>query len=151
MSAAIRRSAPSMMAPCSFAISMLVAAVGVAGLILPYHNVGEGLFGIFLCCLVVARFYQRIKYSWPIMTADLRELVRELSRMVYLILYSVVGLTQLSNEGLEAPQGLRVYLAYGMGALILIRILAALCAHIAATTVRGETPDVPPQPARSAM
>jgi hypothetical protein len=159
MSAVTGRSAPSIATASYCGISTLVVAVGVAGLfedswlnrILPYPNTGKWLFGTLLCCLVLVRFYWRIKHCWPILTADLRVITRELSRMVYLILYSVVGLTQLSRGSLEAPQGLQAYLAYALLALILIRVLAALCNRIAATAARDQPRDDPPQPARSAM
>jgi cytochrome b561 len=50
------------------------------------------LFGLLLWGFVIARFYWRAKHSWPMPLVDIREFSRALSRMVYLLLYLVVGI-----------------------------------------------------------
>jgi hypothetical protein len=48
------------------------------------------LFGLLLCCLVLVRYQWIIRYS-PHLQEDIRELSRHLSRIVYLMLYAVIG------------------------------------------------------------
>jgi cytochrome b561 len=76
----------------------LVAAVGVLGLqgasrlrqlVELWINV-HVLFGLLLCGLVMARYQWIIRYS-PHLREDIRELSRHLSRIVYLMLYVVIG------------------------------------------------------------
>ena len=76
----------------------LVAAVGVLGLrstswlrqlVESWINV-HVLFGLLLCGLVMARYQWIIRYS-PQLREDGRELSRHLSRIVYLMLYVVIG------------------------------------------------------------
>jgi cytochrome b561 len=50
------------------------------------------LFGLLLCGLVLARCRWRIERSPRMLTADIRELSRHLSRIVYLLLYVVIGM-----------------------------------------------------------
>jgi cytochrome b561 len=49
------------------------------------------LFGLLLCGLVLARCRWRAQRSPRVLTADIRELSRHLSRIVYLLLYVVLG------------------------------------------------------------
>ncbi len=97
------------------------------------------LFGLLLWGFVIARFYWRAKHSWPMPQDDIREFSRGLSRIVYLLLYLVVGIDQLlgirqviwHGGAFEPAQGLQPYLVYGLVALIIIRVLAALCYRVA--------------------
>jgi cytochrome b561 len=90
------------------------------------------LFALLLWSFVIARFYWRVKHSWPMPLVDIRELSRTLSRTVYLLLYVVVGINQLLSmrqvicygAAFEPAEGLQPYLVYGLVALIIIRILA---------------------------
>ena len=78
--------------------AIVVAAVGVLGLekawwlrqsVESWINV-HALFGLLLCGLVLARYGWIIRYS-PYLQEDIRELSRHLSRIVYLMLYVVIG------------------------------------------------------------
>jgi cytochrome b561 len=76
----------------------MVAAVGVLGLeraswlrqlVESWINI-HALFGLLLCGLVLARHQWITRYS-PHLQEDIRELSRHLSRIVYLMLYAVIG------------------------------------------------------------
>jgi hypothetical protein len=76
----------------------MVAAVGVLGLeraswlrqlVESWINI-HALFGLLLCGLVLARYQWITRYS-PHLQEDIRELSRHLSRIVYLMLYAVIG------------------------------------------------------------
>jgi hypothetical protein len=78
--------------------AIMVAAVGVLGLeeaswlrrwIESWINI-HLLFGLLLCGLVVVRYQWIIRHS-PHLQEDTRELSRHLSRIVYLMLYAVIG------------------------------------------------------------
>lgn len=110
------------------------------------------LFGMLLCGLVISRFCWWLKYSPSSQTAEVREFSRQLSRMVYLILYLVIGVKQIfsivnfmwlggtpgfgllrDNERgapgfamLVPTTDCQVILAYGLIALVLIRLSAYL-------------------------
>jgi len=84
-------------------LALLIVLIGVLGLI---HNFRprqlveswiniHALFGLLLCCLVLARYQRCIKLSPSMLTTEIHELSRHLSRFVYLSLYLVVGLRQV--------------------------------------------------------
>jgi hypothetical protein len=98
------------------------------------------LFASLLWGLVIARFGWWLKHSQSPQTAEVRQFCRQLSRMVYLILYLVIGAKQIFGApGIELlPDDERgvpdcqVILAYGLIALVLIRLLAYLaCLRLA--------------------
>ncbi len=139
MSAVTARSSLSAAAASFFAIATVVVAVGVAGSFdgwwlnrhLPYRNAGNWLFGLLLCLLVLLRSSWRSRRPRLGLPTGARASSRELSRMVYLVLYLVVGTIQLLGIGrslgsfeFETPRGLQAYLAYLLGALILARAFA---------------------------
>jgi cytochrome b561 len=79
----------------------LVAAVGVLGLegaswprrlVESWMNI-HALFGLLLCGLVLARYQWIVQYS-PRLRDDSSEMCRHLSRIVYLMLYLVIGVSQ---------------------------------------------------------
>ncbi len=81
--------------------AIMVAAVGVLGLeraswlrqlVETWINI-HALFGLLLCGLVLARHQWIIRYS-PRLRDDIRALSRHLSRIVYLMLYLVLGASQ---------------------------------------------------------
>ena len=82
--------------------AILVVAVGVLGLERPsgLRQLVEAwidihaLFGLLLCGLVLAR-YQWIIHDSAGLDEDIRELSRHLSRIVYLTLYLVIGVSQV--------------------------------------------------------
>src|ERR1700679_2966605 len=53
------------------------------------------LFGLLLCGLVFARCRWHIKHSSRMLPADIRQLTRHLSRIVYLLLYGVIGVREI--------------------------------------------------------
>jgi cytochrome b561 len=138
-------------------MAVLVVVIGVIGLLydswlkraLAPRSVGA-VFGLLLNSLILIRFYWHIRRHWPISSIDFRTLSRHLSRMVYLMLYAVVGLTLLlaigslmwtSGLAFEPPKDLQVYLGYAICALILIRVLAAICHRVANTAKRSPNLD----------
>jgi cytochrome b561 len=80
-------------------IALLVVVVGVLGLLrgswprrmLEFWINIHALFGLLLCGLVLVRFRWRIKHSPRMPQPRIRELSRHLSRIVYLLLYVVIG------------------------------------------------------------
>lgn len=81
--------------------SIMVATVGVLGverdswlrrLVESWINI-HALFGLLLCGLVLARYQWIIQHS-PRLRDDTRALSRHLSRIVYLMLYLVLGASQ---------------------------------------------------------
>ena len=76
----------------------IVAAVGVLGLervswlrqsVESWINI-HLLFGLLLCGLLLIRYHWIVRYA-PHLHEDIRELSRHLSRIVYLMLYAVIG------------------------------------------------------------
>jgi cytochrome b561 len=122
------------MAPAALRLAMpaLVAAVGLLGLfrdapltalVAPWIKLS--LFGALLLGLVGIRFHWHVKHSPPAHAADIRGLSRRVSRMVYLLLYLLVGATQLFGpRRLEPSPELQAVLVYGLLSLIAIRVLA---------------------------
>jgi cytochrome b561 len=95
-----------------------------------YENF-HALFGLLLWIMVIVKFRQRARSSNLVHTADFCRLSRELSRAVYLLLYAVFGADQIiravSHPAIPQPrENLRDLLAYGIIALVTIRVLAAL-------------------------
>jgi cytochrome b561 len=97
------------------------------------------LFGGLLCGLVVVRFRWWLQHCPPRQAIDIRRFTRELSRMVYLVLYLVVGSQQVirfvgylqsnhhvpqSLDVLELPIDGQAFLICGLIAIVLIRVLA---------------------------
>jgi hypothetical protein len=123
--------------------ALIIVSVGVAGL---FHDSRHGqaagilinvpaLFGLLLCGLVIARFYRRAKHSPLAVPADIRDFSRQLSRMVYILLYATIGVRQVicivelnwhgvSGNGFGPAEDLQVFIVYGLVALAVIRVLA---------------------------
>ena len=83
-------------------LALLLLVIGTAGLVAPswprervdsWINI-HLLFGLLLCSWVVIRFQRSVRVSPCLLPADVRRLSRELSRIVYCVLYGVLGLTQ---------------------------------------------------------
>jgi cytochrome b561 len=137
--------------------ALLVAAIGVLGLLhgswlrqmLEYWINIHVLFGLLLCGLVFARCRWRVKHSPRMLPADIRELSRHLSRIVYLLLYVVIGVRQIigilnSNwhggavdfnlfdqrfrgpdyAGFNPKDDFQLFLATGLFVLIIVRAVA---------------------------
>src|SRR6202046_4556360 len=84
-------------------IALVAVIIGVLGLIgaswprqmlESWINI-HALFALLLCGLVFSRCGWRVKHSAPMLPADIRELSRHLSRIVYLLLYVVIGARQI--------------------------------------------------------
>jgi cytochrome b561 len=82
--------------------TLLVVVIGVLGLLdgswlrqmlESWINI-HALFGLLLCGLVLARYQRRVRHSPNMLPTDIRELSRHLSRIVYLLLYVVIGVRQ---------------------------------------------------------
>jgi cytochrome b561 len=77
---------------------VLAVLIGVFGLLrdswlataLTSRSRVHALFGLLLVGLVLTRFYWWLKHSPPAQKADIRRFSRQLSRLVYLILYLVI-------------------------------------------------------------
>ena len=78
----------------------MTVGVGVLGLIpassalqMPGWRIAiHALFGLMLCALVVARFRWRVKHSALMTSEDIGALSQHLARIVYWLLYGVVGM-----------------------------------------------------------
>lgn len=110
----------------------------------------HALFGLLLCGLVLASCQWRVKHSPRMLSADVRELSRHLSRIVYLMLYVVIGVRELiiilngirhggavdfnlfdvhfrhgpDYQGFDPKDDLQLFFASGLFALIFVRVLA---------------------------
>lgn len=110
----------------------------------------HGLFGLLLCGLVFSRCWWRVKHSPRMLPADMRELSRHLSRIVYLLLYIVVGLRELisildsiwhgspvdfnlfdarfrngpDSAGWNPKDDFQLFLATGFSVLVIVRVVA---------------------------
>jgi cytochrome b561 len=138
--------------------ALLVAAIGVLGLLdgswlrqmlESWINI-HALFGLLLCSLVLTRYQWRVRHSPGMLPTDIRELSRHLSRIVYLLLYVVIGARQSigiinsiwhgtavdfnlfddrfrngpDRAGWNPKDDFQLFLATGLFALIIIRVLA---------------------------
>ena len=82
--------------------ALLVVVIGTAGLIAhswPRQMVESWvnihlLFGLLLCGWVMIRYQRRVSQSPSMLPADVRGVSRQLSRIVYCVLYGVIGLKQ---------------------------------------------------------
>jgi hypothetical protein len=128
--------------PCGLASLAVVS--GVVGLLdgpwtrqILGSRVGiDALFGLLLCALVAVRFHRRLHCAAPASQSDIRELSRELSRMVYLSLYVVIALRQIvgfadwswnggtMDFGKLSDGALQTVVAFGIAGLLFIRVLA---------------------------
>src|ERR1700689_52439 len=84
-------------------IALVTVVIGVLGLLSAswprqmlesWINI-HALFGLLLCGLVFSRCWWRVKHSPRMLPADIRELSPHISRIVYLLLYVVIGVSQL--------------------------------------------------------
>ena len=124
-------------AALQWGIVLLVFLVGLWGLLDDAHAPGlherwfslHTLFGLLLCAAIVARFYWAPKATSGA-ALDPCVSVRHLSRLVYLVLYCLIAARELVNLAHPANpppvEAFQVYLAYGVGALVVIRLLGAV-------------------------
>jgi hypothetical protein len=101
--------------------------------------VSDASIALIIACLLAAKFHWWLRCSAPVSAADIRLFSRRLSRLVYLVIYLIIGVQQIANivGGLQnngvAGQALgmlkptnQVFLLHGLLALVLIRVLAYL-------------------------
>ena len=122
---------------------LLVLVVGLLGLIqdswpkpapASWMNL-HIVFGALLWVCVVARFYGGMRRSPGMLPAEIQALSRQLSRLVYLLLYGlmffglIIGIlrTALHDPIVGGAENFQSYLVGGLAALVTIRVLAALC------------------------
>jgi hypothetical protein len=128
----------------------LILTTGLAGVLRdawPVHWPSIDLhaaFGALLLSMVAVRF---ATCRAPLSKTEARALCRQLSRSVYLLLYVIFGAEQLvravSNAPFsQPPENLRAYLAYGLAALLAIRMMAVLSVR------RPPAPRMSPQEGR---
>ena len=139
---------------CIALVAVVIGVLGLLGASWPrqmlelWINI-HALFGLLLCGLVFSRCWWRVRHAPRMLPADIRELSRHLSRNLYLLLYIVVGLSQLisllnSNwhggavgfnlfderfrgpdyAGFNPKDDFQLFLATGLSALIIVRIVA---------------------------
>jgi hypothetical protein len=130
-------------------MALLVLLVGVIGVfhdsppaqvLESWMNV-HALFALLLWGLVIARFCLRLKYSALALPSEIRDLSRQLSRMVYLLLYAIIGIAQvidaagrlwqggtfefrLGHGGIGPGEDFQAVVGCGLVALLVIRVLA---------------------------
>jgi hypothetical protein len=131
--------AKTLTAACAGA-ALLTVTVGILGLnpgsvlrqmLESWINI-HVLFGMLLCGLVVARCLWQVRHSPQMLQTDIRALSRHLSRIVYLVLYLVIGVRQTLGvlrhgpdyAGFNPQDDFQIFLASGLCVLFLIRILA---------------------------
>jgi cytochrome b561 len=138
--------------------ALLVVIIGVLGLLdgswlrqmlESWINI-HALFGLLLCGMVLARYQWQVRHSPCMLPTDIRELSRHLSRIVYLLLYVVIGVRQSigivnsiwhgsavdfnlfddrfrngpDRAGWNPKDDFQLFLAIGIFALIIVRVLA---------------------------
>jgi hypothetical protein len=103
--------------------------------------VADALFALLLAGLLTARFRRWLRYAQPVSAADIGVFSRRLSRMVYLVIYLIIGAQLIvnivgglrgaavpgpgQNIGMLSPLS-QTLVMLGLIALVLIRVLAYL-------------------------
>jgi hypothetical protein len=137
-------------------IALVTVAIGVLGLLAAswprqmlesWINI-HALFALLLCALVLSRCGWRVRQSPRMLPADIRALSRHLSRIVYLLLYVVIGTRQIMGivtsfwhggavefnlfeerfrgpdyAGFNPKDDFQMFLASGLSVLIIVRVL----------------------------
>jgi cytochrome b561 len=138
-------------------LALVAVAIGVLGLLgaswprqmlEAWINI-HALYGLLLCGLVFSRCWWRVKQSPRMPPADIRELSRHLSRIVYLQLYVVVAVGQIISifnsfwhgggvafnliderfhgpdyAGFNPKDDFQLFLATGLSVLVIVRLMA---------------------------
>jgi hypothetical protein len=88
----------------------------------------HALFGLSLCAVVFTHFYRSINQAPPATSLDIERFSRNLSRKIYLLMYTLLGLRLaigLDRAVAQPAEGFRDYLIGGVLALVLVRVLSA--------------------------
>ena len=137
-------------------VALITVAIGVLGLqrdawprqMLESSVNIHALFGLLLCGLVLARCRWRVQHSPRMLPNDIRELSRHLSRIVYLLLYAVIGGRELigilnnlwhgapvdfslnahfrqgpEHAGFDPKDDFQLFFVSGLFALLFVRVL----------------------------
>jgi hypothetical protein len=125
-------------------LALLAVALGVLSLLadswpnlLSHAGILHASFGLLTWLYVVARFYERLRRSPPMLPSDLYALSRQLSRLVYALLYALMFVRLVIGCWCAAPDGpipvsfadFQGYLAAGVFAIVTIHALSAVCRH----------------------
>jgi hypothetical protein len=110
----------------------------------------HAVFGMLLCLMVIAQFHAANLRAAASIGVSLHEFCRGLTRLVFLELYVLFGTNELVHVAaalwnrslhsvaqpaiLQPPDSLRDYLAYGVVALVIIRVLEAWLSQRSPTT-----------------
>jgi cytochrome b561 len=139
-------------------VALITVAIGVLGLqrdawprqMLESSINIHTLFGLLLCGLVLARCRWRVQHSPRMLPDEIRELSRHLSRIVYLLLYVVIGSRELigilnnlwhggpvdfslfdarfrrgpEHAGFDPKDDFQMFFLAGLFALLFVRVLA---------------------------
>jgi cytochrome b561 len=87
---------------CTALLTVVIGILGLAGaswarqMLESWINI-HALFGLLLCGLVFSRCHWRLKRSPCMLPSDIRPLSRHLSRIVYLLLYLVIGVREIMS------------------------------------------------------
>ncbi len=139
----------------SVLLAIVVGVLGLLGASWPRQMLGSSinihaLFGLLLCGLVLARCRWCVKHPSRMPRADIRELSRHLSRIVYLTLYVVIGAREFISilnsiwhggavdfnlfderfrhgpdyAGFSLKDDFQLFVASGLCALAFVRVLA---------------------------
>ncbi|MGC1521531.1 MAG: hypothetical protein WA803_08340 [Steroidobacteraceae bacterium] len=125
-------------------LAPLVVALGVLSVFadsrpntLPHAGILHALFGLLAWLYLVARFYERLRRSPPMLPSDLYAFSRRLSRLVYALLYALMFVRLIIDRWYAAPdrpipssfEDFQGYLAAGVVAILTIHALSAVCRH----------------------
>jgi cytochrome b561 len=118
----------------------------------------HALFGALLLLSVIAQFAWQLRHAAFVSESEIAVYARSLSRQIYLLLYGLAAVKEIqflwasrhsatsldSGASVDAlatfMRGFQPYLAYGIAALVLLRILAALCHHVLIARARPVQP-----------
>lgn len=138
---------------CTALLTVVVGVLGLLGaswqrqILESWINI-HVLFGFLLCGLALASYQWRVKHSSRMLSANVRELSRHLSHIVYLLLYVVIGVREAivvldsirhggtiglnlfdvhhgpDYQGFNPKDDFQLFFASGLFALIFVRVLA---------------------------
>jgi cytochrome b561 len=123
-------------------IATAISVIGVLGVLQPSIKLRSShgwidvhaVFGVALFLGVLIMFAWHASHHAFTCARSVADLARRLSRQVYLLLYVLVAVKEIAFlvaapelSLADAMKGLQSYVAYGVFALLSIRVMAALC------------------------
>jgi hypothetical protein len=131
---------------CIPPVAVVIGVLGLLGASWPRQMLESwinihALFGLLLAGWVFSRYRSRLTHPPRMLRADIHRLSRHLSRIVYLLLFLVIGVTEIIGmvgglwHGSETGQGtgypgfdptddFQSFFASGLFALVVVRVLA---------------------------